>query len=558
MRTRLLVTSLFVLTPLPLTSFASATDSAACVTLVNNMGYGAVDATTGGEVSVLQGFLRSRGYLTDSSTGYLGSGTVAAIKAFQSAQGITSTGYLGSLSRQKIQILSCVARAGTAGVLGANATIRATTTLPVLPTTGPSIQPTPVPSTPSLPSTSMGMVNSCANGATWNGSICVASTTPLSLSDRTSAATATALGASLCTTIQPFYWEIGDKTSKLASGGSPSNETTYQSTTPVSIASASKWVYSSYVVQRKGGILTPQEIKLLNFTSGYVHFGICLPTDSVDSCLVNNNVAYYPLADGRFYYSGGHMQESASLMGLGSLHNRDLLTEIQSQIGDFGFHYAQPQLAGGIIASADQYAQFLRAMLSGKLQMLSMLDANAVCTNPKTPGCNALVSPFESKAPGSTENPHYGLGHWIEDDPVVGDGAYSSAGAFGFYPWIDHSKTYYGIVARRSDSGEGYDSLQCGRLIRKAWLTGVAQTGTSTPSTGGARAYVFTTNLALGSQGQAVSQLQQKLSSLGLYSGSVTGYFGLQTAAAVKAFQKAHNLDAVGSVGPLTRATLNQ
>ena len=62
----------------------------------------------------------------------------------------------------------------------------------------------------------------------------------------------------------------------------------------------------------------------------------------------------------------------------------------------------------------------------------------------------------------------------MEDDPVVGDGAFSSPGAFGFYPWIDASKTYYGVLARQGAAGTGVDSVNCGRLIRKAWVTGVA------------------------------------------------------------------------------------
>ena len=68
----------------------------------------------------------------------------------------------------------------------------------------------------------------------------------------------------------------------------------------------------------------------------------------------------------------------------------------------------------------------------------------------------------------------YAAGHWVEDDPVTGDGAFSSPGAFGFYPWIDQSKTYYGVVARMAQNG-AWPSVQCGRLIRKAWLSGTAQ-----------------------------------------------------------------------------------
>lgn len=74
------------------------------------------------------------------------------------------------------------------------------------------------------------------------------------------------------------------------------------------------------------------------------------------------------------------------------------------------------------------------------------------------------------------ESWHYSIGHWVEDDPVVGDGAFSSPGAFGFYPWIDATKSYYGILARNvSGAGSVGDSVDCGRLIRKAWTTQTPQ-----------------------------------------------------------------------------------
>ena len=92
-----------------------------------------------------------------------------------------------------------------------------------------------------------------------------------------------------------------------------------------------------------------------------------------------------------------------------------------------------------------------------------------MCTNLAT--CTSAVS---TPVP-STESWHYSLGHWVEDDPAVGDGAFSSAGAFGFYPWVDASKTYYGVLAREDllGTGMGVESARCGRLIRKAWMTGV-------------------------------------------------------------------------------------
>ncbi len=86
--------------------------------------------------------------------------------------------------------------------------------------------------------------------------------------------------------------------------------------------------------------------------------------------------------------------------------------------------------------------------------------------------------------------------------------------------------------------------------------TPAPSTAPATPSAN-TSAYRFTTYLALGSRGAAVTALQNKLTTLGVYAGPITGYYGTLTAAAVKNFQKAHGLEVVGSVGPRTRTALN-
>ena len=56
----------------------------------------------------------------------------------------------------------------------------------------------------------------------------------------------------------------------------------------------------------------------------------------------------------------------------------------------------------------------------------------------------------------------------------------------------------------------------------------------------------------LGSRGQEVRAIQQKLKSLGFYGGSVDGVFGAQTKKAVVAFQKSVGITADGIAGPKT------
>ena len=56
----------------------------------------------------------------------------------------------------------------------------------------------------------------------------------------------------------------------------------------------------------------------------------------------------------------------------------------------------------------------------------------------------------------------------------------------------------------------------------------------------------------LGSQGEEVRRIQNKLRSLGFYSGTVDGIYGTATQSAVRAFQKSVGITADGVAGPTT------
>ena len=58
--------------------------------------------------------------------------------------------------------------------------------------------------------------------------------------------------------------------------------------------------------------------------------------------------------------------------------------------------------------------------------------------------------------------------------------------------------------------------------------------------------------LSQGAHGQEVARLQQQLRDNGLYSGDITGYFGENTATALRKFQQAHRLNADGTTGAET------
>ncbi len=286
---------------------------------------------------------------------------------------------------------------------------------------------------------------------------------------RGEAARSTAETNEKCKAVQPFYWSIGDAHGVLADGSVGARAPTATTTMP--IASASKLVYAAFVAQQRHGQLTDDDVRFLTFTSGYTHFRNCHRGQTIAECEdTGHNAEHDAVTDGKFDYNGGHMERHAMLDGLGSLDAAGLARTINDTLGT-SFRYLQPQLAGGISTTAADYGDFLRRIVDGQLQMKSLLGTHAVCTNPRT--CStAAASPF------TQADVHYSIGHWVEDDPQ-GDGAFSSAGAFGFYPWISRDETTWGVLARFSftfnGAKAGAASLMCGREIRAAWTSGEAR-----------------------------------------------------------------------------------
>ncbi len=77
-------------------------------------------------VKVLQDFLYEKGYLKVTPNGYFGSSTFAAVKEYQSANGINPTGVVGPVTRESLKVASCSSSISPK---------TATTTLPKIETT---------------------------------------------------------------------------------------------------------------------------------------------------------------------------------------------------------------------------------------------------------------------------------------------------------------------------------------------------------------------------------------------------------------------------------------
>jgi peptidoglycan hydrolase-like protein with peptidoglycan-binding domain len=146
-----------------------------CVSLSNNLRYRSRDATTNGDVSTLQDFLQSQGYLSTEPTGYFGLLTVSAVKNFQSANGITGDGFVGAFTRAKINTVSC---GGTTSSSATPATTQPTPTPNTNTTTAYPGSATTAPTRPFYPPSTVSGCSSTFGFSTTTGQYCDGSHPP--------------------------------------------------------------------------------------------------------------------------------------------------------------------------------------------------------------------------------------------------------------------------------------------------------------------------------------------------------------------------------------------
>ncbi len=101
---------------------------------------------------------------------------------------------------------------------------------------------------------------------------------------------------------------------------------------------------------------------------------------------------------------------------------------------------------------------------------------------------------------------------------------------------------------QKKTSGLWEDGIAGPDTLRALYSSKAARTSKAAASSG--------ETLEFGSEGSAVKTLQQKLKELGYLSGSADGKFGVETQAAVIAFQKNNNLTADGKAGSATQSKL--
>jgi peptidoglycan hydrolase-like protein with peptidoglycan-binding domain len=130
----------------------------------------------------------------------------------------------------------------------------------------------------------------------------------------------------------------------------------------------------------------------------------------------------------------------------------------------------------------------------------------------------------------------------------------------GQFTWIPNASDVgtHSITVNGSDSSGHTASLNFQVLVMTSATAAATPAVSTTDTTALPSSFTFSGSLALGDQSSEVTDLQNYLTQQGLYSGPVTGYYGALTQTAVESFQKAHGISAIGTVGPLTIAALNQ
>ena len=106
------ILSMFLLTATLCTASAqvsTASTTSLCSVITKNLQYLSRDTKSSSDITKLQTFLNTRGYLDSQPSGYFGPSTKRAVIAFQNDNGLrtSSPGYVGPSTRAKIQEIDC-------------------------------------------------------------------------------------------------------------------------------------------------------------------------------------------------------------------------------------------------------------------------------------------------------------------------------------------------------------------------------------------------------------------------------------------------------------------
>jgi uncharacterized protein (TIGR03437 family) len=114
---------------------------------------------------------------------------------------------------------------------------------------------------------------------------------------------------------------------------------------------------------------------------------------------------------------------------------------------------SNPLVAGGYVSSAQDYQRFLNMILNGGVhegrRILSSRAIDVMLAD-QTSNARIVFSPYQRDP--ATADTRYGIGNWRQ---LVTNGVLeesSSTGAFGFTPWVDHTRNLTGVLSVLNDN----------------------------------------------------------------------------------------------------------
>jgi len=211
---------------------------------------------------------------------------------------------------------------------------------------------------------------------------------------------------------------------------------------------------------------------LLSFTSGFndsptdvscISVGnLVAPELSLEECVERRYDNGLDLPPGTaFSYGPEHLQiaglmaEQATGMSYAELLESQLIDTLQLSNATENTSPTQinPRVAGGAQSSAEDYALILQSLLNG-----SLISNIELFIQDRTPSTGIAI---DYKPDNVIDDWHYALGAWRFcpesnwDDSCEQLEIISSPGAFGWTPWVDFERGYYGLITMDDRNGDG-------------------------------------------------------------------------------------------------------
>lgn len=208
--------------------------------------------------------------------------------------------------------------------------------------------------------------------------------------------------------------------------------------------------------------------QLLSFTSGLDPRQPC--TGSADTTLaacvqlISEAEVSAPPAT-RYDYGSTHLHVAARMAEVitGSTWNEIFAQQLSEPLGIAAeaqyytfprqaIGTTNPLVAGGLRMTMNEYARVLRVVFDkGQWQGMTLAPAALFDEQGRQPYPDVVIGASPAEANGFDMK--YGLTAWLEcPTPATGCARLSSAGAFGFTPWIDREAGYYAMLGMETAS----------------------------------------------------------------------------------------------------------